>query len=90
MNTEDLVLYIKEQITALKFIDQRIRFFVKISDEEINKFYKEKKSSFENKSLDEVKEEIDVYLTEEEVARQLEEYVKKLRAKAKIRVNIGH
>lgn len=90
MNTEDLVLYIKEQITALKFIDQRIRFFVKISDEEINKFYKEKKSSFENKSLDEVKEEIEAYLTEEEVARQLEEYVKKLRAKAEIRINIGH
>ena len=90
MNTEDLVLYIKEQITALKFIDQRIRFFVKISDEEIKKFYKEKKSSFENKPLDEVKEEIEVYLTEEEVARQLEEYVKKLRAKAEIRINIGH
>lgn len=90
MNTEDLVLYIKEQITVLKFIDQRVRFFVKISDEEINKFYKEKKSSFENKSLDEVKEEIEAYLTEEEVARQLEEYVKKLRAKAEIRINIGH
>lgn len=90
MNTEDLRLYIKEQIIALKFIDQRIRFFVRISDEEINKFYKEKKSGFENKSLDEVKDEIDVYLTEEEVARQLEEYVKKLRAKAEIRINIGH
>ncbi|MBI5181255.1 MAG: SurA N-terminal domain-containing protein [Nitrospirae bacterium] len=90
MNTEDLRLYIKEQITALKFIDQRIRFFVKISDEEIDKFYKEKKSSFGNKSLDEVKEEIEVYLTEEEVARQLEEYVKKIRAKAEIRINIGH
>lgn len=90
MNTEDLVLYIKEQITVLKFIDQRIRFFVKISDEEINKFYNEKKSSFENKSLEEVKEEIEAYLTEDEVARQLEEYVKKLRAKAEIRINIVH
>ncbi len=90
MNTEDLRLYIKEQIISLKFIDQRIRFFVKISDEDIAKFYIENKPGFENKSLEDVKAEIDAYLTEEEVTKQLEEYIKKLRAKAEIRVNIGH
>ena len=88
MNTEDLKLYIKEQIIALKFIDQRIRFFVKVSDEDIAKFYIENKPAYENKSMEDIKAEIEVYLTEDEVAKQLEEYIKKLRAKAEIRVNI--
>lgn len=90
MSVEDLKLYIKEQIIALKFIDQRIRFFVKVSDEEINKFYNENKSTYENKSIEDVKSEIEVFLAEEEVTRQIEEYIKKLKAKAEIRVNIVH
>lgn len=90
MSVEDLKLYIKEQIIALKFIDQRIRFFVKVSDEEINKFYNENKSTYENKSIEDVKSEIEVFWAEEEVTRQLEEYIKKLKAKAEIRVNIVH
>ncbi len=90
MNIDDLRLYIKEQIISIKFIDQRIRFFVNVSDEDIAKFYIENKSSFGNKLMEDIKSEVEVFLAEEEVARQLEEYIKKLKAKAEIRVNMGY
>lgn len=89
IDMDDLQLYLREEIITNKFIDQRIRFFVKVSDEDIKRFYNEDLSRFNNKSIEEVKGEIEALLTEMETERRLDEYVKKLRSKAEIKINIG-
>ncbi len=90
MELEDFKSQIREQITSVRFVNQRIRFFVRISEEDIKKFYNGNLSRFNNKTIDEVRGEIEALLTERETAKKLEEYIKKLRSKAEIRINIEY
>ncbi len=88
MDLEEFKSQIREQIISVMFVNQRIRFFVRISEEDIKKFYDGNLSRFNNKTIDEVRGEIEALLTERETAKKLEEYIKKLRSKAEIKINI--
>jgi hypothetical protein len=89
IDMDNLQLYLREEIITNKFIDQRIRFFAKISDEDIKRFYNENLSRFNNKAIEEVRGEIEAVLTELEAEKKLDEYIKKLRSKAEIKINIS-
>jgi hypothetical protein len=88
MDLEDFKLQIREQIISVRFVNQRIRFFVRISEEDIKKLYNENLSRFNNKTIEDARGEIEAVLTERETAKKLEEYIKKLRSKAEIKINI--
>lgn len=90
MDLEDFKSQIREQIISVRFVNQRIRFFVRISEEDIKKFYNENLSRFNNKTIEEARGEIETVLTERETAKKLEEYIKKLRSKAEIRINVEY
>ncbi len=90
MDIEEFKSQLREQITSVRFVNQRIRFFVRVSEEDIKKFYNDNLSRLNNKTIDEVRGEIEAILTERETAKKLEEYIKKLRSKAEIRINIQY
>ncbi|MBI5181739.1 MAG: SurA N-terminal domain-containing protein [Nitrospirae bacterium] len=90
IDMEGLQLYLSEEIITNRFIDQRIRFFVRISDADIKRFYNENLSRFNDKTIEEAKGEIEALLTEMEAEKKLDEYIKKLRSKAEIKVNIQY
>ncbi len=87
--TESEVLkMIKDKVRAEKFIDFRINFFVVISNDNINAFYAEHREEFGDKTLTEVNEHIKAVLFRVESEKRLEEYLKGLRKRVKILVNL--
>ncbi|MBI3354145.1 MAG: SurA N-terminal domain-containing protein [Nitrospirae bacterium] len=90
MDIEEFKSQLREQIISVMFVNQRLRFFVRISEEDIKKFYNGNLSRFNNKTIDEVRGEIEALLTERETAKKLEEYIKKLRSKAEIKINVQY
>lgn len=90
MDIEEFKSLLREQITSVRFVNHRIRFFVRVSEEDIKKFYNNNLSTFNNKTIDEARGEIEAILTERETAKKIEEYIKKLRSKAEIKINVPY
>jgi hypothetical protein len=72
-----------------EYIDLKIRAFIRVSESDIVKFYQENKASFSGKEFEDVRDEIDTYLTEKELNDRLKELLKELRRDAYIRVFIA-
>lgn len=69
-----------------EYIDLKIRAFIRISENDIEKFYEDNRAQFPGKEFEDVREEIDRYLTEKELNTRLKEILKELRKEAYIRV----
>ncbi len=87
MTLEDLKQRIKEHLIIDRFIDQRIRFFLIVLPEDISRYYTENKADFQGKSLDEVEKEIERILLEQKEKAKLEDYLSKIKTKARIQIN---
>lgn len=68
------------------FIDLKVRAFIKLGETEIEEFYKKNKDRFAGKDYEEVRNEIEKYLTESELNEKLKETLKELRKKAYIKI----
>jgi parvulin-like peptidyl-prolyl isomerase len=77
---------LRDQILAVKYVDRRIKFFIRVGLDEQKKYYEDNKDKFGGKGFDEVHEQIYDLLVEKETDRKLEEYIKELRSKAKITI----
>ncbi len=75
-----------DKIMIERFIDRRIKAFILIPMERARDFYEKNKDRFGGKDFLEVKDEINLYLLEEETNLRLERYLKELREKADIRI----
>jgi hypothetical protein len=71
-----------------EYIDLKIRAFIRVGESDIEKFYQENKANFAGKEFEDVRDEIDKYLTEKELNEQLKEVLKELRRDAYIRIFI--
>lgn len=69
-----------------RFIDRRIKAFILIPLERSKDFYEGNKEKFRGKEFLEVRDEINLYLLEEETNVRLERYLKELREKADIKI----
>jgi hypothetical protein len=69
-----------------EYIDLRIRAFIRVGESDIEKFYQENKANFSGKEFEDVRDEIDKYLTEKELNDRLKELLKELRKNAYIRI----
>ena len=87
MTLEDLKQRIKEHLIIDRFIDQRIRFFLIVLPEDISRYYTENQADFKGKSLDEVEKEIERILLEQKEKTKLEDYLSKVKTKARIQIN---
>jgi len=69
-----------------EYIDLKIRAFIRIKDEESSEYYNSHIETFGGKELDDVREEIENYLTERELNERLKLHLAELKKKTCIRI----
>jgi hypothetical protein len=68
-----------EEELLKEYIDLKIRAFIRIRDQEIADFYQQHLIDFQGKELDEVRDQIETYLTENELNQRLKSHISELR-----------
>ena len=86
ITTSELKENLREQVLAAKYIDRRIKSFVRVPIEDQKKYYEENRDKFGDKSFDNVQEEISSLLIEKEAGKKLDDYLNELRAKSSIQL----
>jgi len=71
-----------------EYIDLKVRAYIRVGESDIEKFYRENKANFSDKEFEDVRDEIDTYLTEKELNDRMKELLKELRKNAYIRIFI--
>ena len=87
MDEDDLKASIKDQLLALKYVDRRVKYFVRVTLDEQRKYYEQNKDSFGGKGFSEVQEQIYDLLVEQRTTQKLDDYIRELRSKARITVH---
>ena len=77
-----------EDALLREYIDLKIRAFIRIKEEEVTDFYKNHLSEFQGKELDDVRDDIEKYLTEKEVNERLKAHINELRGKSCVRMQL--
>lgn len=72
------------------YIDIKIRSSVFINEDNIRQFYIEHSDEFKGADYLSVRDEIEQYLFELEINRQLKKHIKDLRGNVEVRINLGH
>lgn len=78
-----------ENMLINEYIEKKLRPFIRISDEEIALFYRQHITSFGNKEILDIRDEIEFYLAEKELNKKLLEHIGELRRKAYIRIQLS-
>lgn len=79
---------IEDYLTIQRFVEQRIIFFVIIPPAEIQKYYDAHRDEYKDKRLEEALSHISKQLTDLKAREKLDIYLKKLREKASIQINL--
>jgi hypothetical protein len=69
-----------------EYIDLKVRAFIRVGEDDIEKFYEENRADFAGREFEDVRDEIDTYLTEKELNKRLKETLRELRKDAYIRI----
>jgi hypothetical protein len=72
-----------------EYVDFKVRALIRVSESDIETFYKDNMAQFPEKEYEEVRGEIEKYLTEKEVNERLKETLKELRKKAYIKIQLA-
>ncbi len=70
------------------YIDLKVRAFIKVGEDEIEAFYKKNMSQFAGREYEQVRGEIEQFLTEKALNEKLKETLKELRKTAYIRIQL--
>ncbi len=81
-NTTDNRTVIRE------YIDRRIKAFIHIPYEEIEYYFDLNRELFAGKEFSDVRDGIEEYLVKKELSAKLHEYIKELKGKARIRIQL--
>jgi hypothetical protein len=87
LRDEEIERQIQQQLLIQKLIEQRIRFFVFVTPEEIDGYYQEHRGEFKNQTPEAARKAIQEIRTSEKEQRKLREYIDRLRTRADIRIN---
>ncbi len=87
MTVDELREDLADQILVRKYVDRRIRFFVRVTLDDQREYYQEHIDEFGGKGFTEVSSEIYDLLMEKYTNKKLDEYIKELRSRADITVN---
>jgi hypothetical protein len=74
-----------EQIMR-EYIDLKIRAYIRVGEADIEQFYRDNKANFPGRDYEDVREEIEKYLSERELNERLKEVLRELRTRAYIRI----
>jgi len=78
-----------EEEVLKEYIDLKLRAFIRIRDQEVTDFYQQHLIDFQGKELDEVRDQIETYLTENELNQRLKLHINELRGKACVKVQLN-
>jgi hypothetical protein len=78
-----------EDVLLREYIDLKLRPLIRFSEETMINFYQGHAAEFHGKGYDSVREEIEAYLTEEELNRRMKKEIEELRQKAYIKIQIA-
>ncbi len=84
---DELKNNLRDQILVVKYVDRRIRAFVRVTPDEEKKYYERHEKDFAAKNFTEAEPDIKRLLTERETNRKLDEYLRDLKSKADIIIN---
>ncbi|HEX9859824.1 MAG TPA: SurA N-terminal domain-containing protein, partial [Nitrospirota bacterium] len=84
MTLKELREELKDQILAVKYVDRRVRFFVRVTLDDQKKYYEEHVGSFEGRGFADVQEDIYNLLVEKRTNEKLDEYIDGLKARTNI------
>jgi len=78
-----------EEEQLKEYIDLKIRAFIRIRDREVADFYQQHLVDFQGKEFDEVRDQIETYLTENELNQRLKSHIGELKGKACVKVQFN-
>ena len=78
----------EDEITR-EYIDLKVRAFIKVGDQDVVDFYKQNISQFSGKDFEDVRDEIEKYLTEKDLNERLKETIKELRKDVYLKIQLG-
>ncbi len=78
---------LRDQLLVVKYIDRRIKAFIRITPDEEKKYYERHKKYFGDKKFEDVESGIKSLLVEQETNRKLEDYIRDIKSKANIIIN---
>jgi len=71
-----------------EYIDLRVRAFIRISEEQILDFYSKHIGDFKGQEFDAVREDVENYLTENELNQRLKTHINELREKTCVQIQL--
>ncbi len=71
-----------------EYIELKLKTIIKITEEDLKKFYEKNRNEFGNVEFDDVRDKIENYLIEKEVNQRLEKHIEELRSKAYIKIQL--
>jgi hypothetical protein len=77
-----------EEEVMKEYIDLKVRAFIRVNETDIQKFYRKNSTQFLDKSYEEVREEIEIYLIEKTVNVRLKENLEELKQKSFIKMQL--
>ena len=86
MTEEELKEDIEDRLLAAKYVDRRVKSIVNVTLDEQRKFYEENRDRFGGRPFEEAQAGINELLAEREAAGKLDEYLKELRRKARVKI----
>jgi ribosomal protein S13 len=69
-------------------VDLKIRAFIRVKEEEITDYYNQHISNFEEKEIDDVRDDIENFLVESELNQRLKSHINELRENACIKIQL--
>ena len=79
---------LSEHLLLNEYIDLKVKAFIRIKDETIKEFYNSHIEGFQGKEFEDVREEIENYLTETELNQRLKAHISELREKACVQMQL--
>lgn len=77
-----------EDAIISEYIELKLRTFIKITEEDIKEFYEKNMEEFGSVDFENVRDKIELYLTEREVNERLKKHLEDLKSKAYIKIQL--
>jgi len=86
MSVAELSRMLSERLIVERFVEKKVRLFVRVGREEAQAYFDEHASEFKGRSFSDAQKSITALLTDRKVGQQLDQYIAELRSKADIRM----
>jgi DNA-binding TFAR19-related protein (PDSD5 family) len=87
LSSRDLERMLGDRLLVERFIEKKIGLYVRIGREEAQRYFDSHAAQYQGKGFPEVQKQITSFLVDQELGKQVEQYLADLRSTASIRIN---